>query len=143
MRKNNKDAFFTLLRAGLWGERNSEPRIDGTTDWDKVYQLAQEQSVQGLVLQGIDWFKVHDSGFTIPQVLLLEWIGEVQMIEQQNKEMNKFIASLVQKLQSVGIYSLLVKGQGGAQCYEKPLWRCSGDIDLLLSNDNYQKAKNV
>lgn len=143
---NNIQAFHALVKAGLFPdscEGNSELRIDGTTDWDKVYQLAQEQSVQGLVLQGIDWFKVHDLGFTIPQVLLLEWIGEVQMIEQQNKEMNKFIASLVQKLQSVGIYSLLVKGQGVALCYEKPLWRCSGDIDLLLSNDNYQKAKSA
>jgi len=155
MEANNKDIFFSLLKAGLFPdscEGNPELRIDGTTDWDKVYQLAQEQSVQGLVLQGIDWFKVlrkaqaqaeHDSGFTVPQVLLLEWIGEVQMIEQQNKDMNKFIASLVQKLQSVGIYSLLVKGQGVALCYEKPLWRCSGDIDLLLSNDNYQKAKSA
>lgn len=145
MEANNKDIFFSLLKAGLfpdYGEGNSELRIDGTTDWDKVYQLAQEQSVQGLVLQGIEWFKVHDSGFTIPQVLLLEWIGEVQMIEQQNKDMNKFIASLVQKLQSVGIYSLLVKGQGVALCYERPLWRACGDVDLLLDSDNYNAAKS-
>lgn len=142
MRKNNKDAFFTLLRAGLWGDGNSDIRIEGTTGWNYVYQLAQEQSVQGLVLQGIDWFKAHDSGFTIPQVLLLEWIGEVQMIEQQNKEMSKFIASLVQKLQSVGIYSLLVKGQGVALCYERPLWRACGDVDLLLDSDNYNAAKS-
>lgn len=32
MRKNNKDAFFTLLRAGLWGDGNSDIRIEGTTD---------------------------------------------------------------------------------------------------------------
>lgn len=145
MKTNNKDTFFSLLKAGLFsfhGERNPELRIDGTTDWDEVYRLADEQSVLGLVLQGIDWFRVHDSGLTVPQVLLLQWIGEVQIIEQRNKDMNKFIASLVQKLQSVGINSLLVKGQGVAQCYEKPLWRCSGDIDLLLSNDNYQIAKD-
>ena len=40
-----------------------------------------------------------------------------------------------------GIHTLLVKGQGIAQCYEKPLWRASGDVDLLLSDSNYQKAK--
>ena len=39
------------------------------------------------------------------------------------------------------INTLLVKGQGIAQCYEKPLWRSSGDVDLLLSDSNYNKAK--
>ena len=41
------------------------------------------------------------------------------------------------------IYTLLVKGQGIAQCYSRPLWRSCGDIDLLLSKENYKKAKNV
>ena len=139
----NQQAFFELLRTGLWGNGNPDIRIDGATDWQEVYQLAQEQSVQGLVLQGIEWFKVQGSKFNIPQVLLLQWIGEVQVIEQRNKEMNVFIADLIEKLGKNDIYALLVKGQGIAQCYEKPLWRCSGDVDLLLSYDNYQKAKTL
>ena len=57
--------------------------------------------------------------------------------------MNAFIADLIEKLRQNDIYALLVKGQGVAQCYEKPLWRCSGDVDLLLSNDNYLKAKSA
>lgn len=57
--------------------------------------------------------------------------------------MNAFIAELIDKLRKADIYALLVKGQGIAQCYEKPLWRCSGDVDLLLSADNYEKAKTV
>ena len=140
MLSDKKKIFFELLRAGLWGGGNPDIRIDGTTDWREVYQLSQEQSVQGLVLQGIDWFKVQGSKFNIPQVLLLQWIGEVQVIEQRNKEMNAFVAELIEKLRRNEIYVLLVKGQGVAQCYEKPLWRSSGDIDLLLSNDNYLKA---
>lgn len=137
----NQQAFFELLRTGLWGNRNPDIRIDRATDWQEVYQLAQEQSVQGLVLQGIDWFKVQSSKFNIPQVLLLQWIAEVQVIEQQNKDMNAFIADLIEKLRKNDIYALLVKGQGVAQCYEKPLWRSAGDVDLLLSDDNYDKAK--
>lgn len=137
----NQQAFFELLRTGLWGNGNPDIRIDRATDWQEVYQLAQEQSVQGLVLQGIDWFKVQSSKFNIPQVLLLQWIAEVQVIEQQNKDMNAFIADLIEKLRKNDIYALLVKGQGVAQCYEKPLWRSAGDVDLLLSDDNYDKAK--
>ncbi len=54
-----------------------------------------------------------------------------------------FLARLVEKLRREDIYALLVKGQGIAQCYEKPLWRASGDVDLLLSDTNYEKAKKV
>ena len=78
-----------------------------------------------------------------PQMLLLQWIGEVQIIEKRNKEMNGFIAELIEKLRKNDIYALLVKGQGVAQCYEKPLWRVYGDVDLLLDDENYQKAKEL
>lgn len=147
MRDNTDSAFFEILRAGLWGSGNPDIRIDGATDWVYIYRLAKEQSVQGLVLQGIEWFKNHNDNdnpnlnVSIPQVLLLQWIGEVQMIEKRNKEMNIFIANLIEKLRKFDIYSLLIKGQGIAQCYDKPLWRVSGDIDLLLSKNNYEKAK--
>lgn len=137
---NSIKTFFALLRAGLWSDGNPDIRIDGTPDWDYIYRLAQEQSVQGLVLQGVDSFRFPVSGFKIPQALLLQWIGEVQVIEQRNKEMNAFIADLIEKLRQNDIYALLVKGQGVAQCYKKPYWRCSGDVDLLLSNINYLKA---
>lgn len=148
IKDHNIQAFFALLRAGLfpdYGEGGGMvyDSIFKDLDWEKVYQLAQEQSVQGIVLQGIERFRIQDSGFKLPKVLLLQWIGEVQVIGQRNKEMNAFIAELIEKLRKNDIYALLVKGQGVAQCYEKPYWRCSGDIDLLLSNDNYLKAKSA
>lgn len=139
MDKNQK-AFFELLRAGLWADIESmEKRNQGFTepeDWEKVYQLAEEQSVIGVVLAGIE-----HSYLKPPQELLLQWIGEVQMLEQQNKEMNHFIGVLVDKMRNAGIYTLLVKGQGIAQCYEKPLWRSCGDVDFFLSDDNLKNAK--
>jgi hypothetical protein len=48
---------------------------------------------------------------------------------------------LITKLRKADIYAILVKGQSLAQCYEKPLWRACGDVDLFLSDENYQKAK--
>lgn len=146
MRDNTIEAFFALVKAGLWSDGNPEILIDGTTDWNEVYQLAQEQSVQGLVLQGIEtaqgsWLKVHGLPL-VPKILLLQWIGEVQVIEQRNKEMNLFIAELLESMRKMGIYTLLVKGQGIAQCYERPRWRTSGDIDFFLSDTNYEKAKS-
>ena len=57
--------------------------------------------------------------------------------------MNKFIESLITRINEAGIQALLVKGQGVAQCYERPMWRSAGDIDLLLDADNYEKAKTL
>ena len=138
IKDHNIQAFFALLQAGLWSDGNPDIRIDGTPDWEEVYRLATEQSVLGLILAGLEHSDVKP-----PQMLLLQWIGEVQIIEQRNKEMNTYIAELIENLRESDVYAILVKGQGGAQCYEKPLWRCSGDIDLLLSNDNYNKAKST
>ena len=137
MRKDNTiGAFFALVRAGLWSDGNPEIRIDGTTDWNIVYKLAQEQSVQGLVLAGLE-----HSDIKPPKVLLLQWIGEIQLIEQKNRAMNAFINQLIGDLRKANIYSLIVKGQGVAQCYERPLWRASGDIDFYMNEDDFQKAK--
>ena len=136
----NIQAFFALVRAGLWADvESTDSRNHGfvePVDWEEVYQMSEEQSVIGLVLAGIETSKVKP-----PQELLLQWIGEVQMLEQQNKAMNQFINRMSDELNKNGIDAILIKGQGIAQCYEKPLWRCSGDVDLLLNEENYEKGK--
>lgn len=140
MRDKTIEAFFALVRAGLFLVHGEGFRVNESlfqnVEWEKIYQLAQEQSVLGLVLAGLE-----HSDIKPPKELLLQWIGEVQMIEQRNKTMNQFIAELVQAMRKTGIYTLLVKGQGIAQCYERPFWRACGDVDFFLSNENYQKAK--
>jgi len=144
---NTIESFFALVRAGLFPIHDEGFMVNESlfqdVEWEKVYQLAQEQSVLGLVLAGLEQYKNlnADLDLNIPKVLLLQWIGEVQIIEKQNKDMNAFIAELIEKLRKEDIYAILIKGQGIAQCYEKPLWRSSGDVDLLLSKDNYEKAK--
>jgi len=135
MNSNNKEVFISLVKTGLWEKEERLSSFEGV-EWEEVYRLASEQSVLGLVLAGIEL-----SNLKPPQELLLQWIGEVQMLEQQNLAMNQFIAKLIERLRNADIYTLLVKGQGIAQCYERPLWRVCGDVDLLLSDSNYERAK--
>lgn len=133
---NNQNAFLALLRAGLW---ESEVKLSPykELDYNQIYLLAQEQSVVGLVAAGIE----HLVDTKIPQTLALQFAGDTLQLEQRNRAMNAFISDLFIKLKSTRIDALLVKGQGIAQCYERPLWRASGDIDLLLDEDNYIQAK--
>ena len=148
-RDNTIKVFFTLVRVGLFPVHDEGFMVNESlfqdVEWEKVYQLAQEQSVLGLVLAGLEQYKNLNANLdlNIPKVLLLQGIGEAQVIEQRNKEMNAFIDELIEKLRKEDVYAILVKGQGIAQCYEKPLWRSSGDVDLFLSDEYYQKAKEL
>lgn len=84
-----------------------------------MYRLAEEQSVVGLVSAGIE----HIVDVRVPQEVALTFAGSALQLEQRNKAMNQFIGVLIEKLRAADIYTLLVKGQGVAQCYERPLWR--------------------
>ena len=137
MKDNSKDAFFDLVRAGLWNHEVSFSSY-GDADFDKILQMAGEQSVNGLVTAGLELVDIK-----VPREVVLQFVGRALQIEQQNLAMNEFVETLIEKLQSAGIYALLLKGQGIAQCYNKPLWRTNGDVDIFLSDDNYRKAKDL
>lgn len=132
----NIQVFFALLRAGLW-EQDVELQKYGDADYSQVLQLAEEQSVVGLVAAGSD----HVIDLTIPKADKFQFIGQTLQLEQRNLAMNAFVAALIQRLRDAGIYTVLVKGQGVAQCYERPLWRACGDVDLFFDSEKYEKAK--
>lgn len=135
---NNVEVFYTVLRAGLW-EKDVLLSSFESIDFYEVYRLAEEQSVLGLMAAGIE----HVKDYRIPQDITLQFVGQTIQLEQRNQSMNHFIVKLISKLRAASVYTLLVKGQGVAQCYERPLWRTCGDIDLFLSEENYNKAKQV
>lgn len=134
---SNVSLFYELVRAGLW-EKEIRLSTYEDLDLDEIYRLAEEQSVLGLTAAGIE----HVTDISLPKEKVLPFAGVALQLEQANSAMNLFIEELIEKMREVGIYTLLVKGQGVAQCYERPLWRACGDVDLLLSQDNYKKAKN-
>lgn len=133
---DDTNLFLELVRAGLWG---TEVRLGlfENVDYSRLMEMATEQSLVGLIAAGMEY--VLDTRF--PKADVLRFIGQALQIEQRNKAMNAFIASLIERTRAADIYLLLVKGQGIAQCYKKPLWRACGDVDLFLSEDNYVKAK--
>lgn len=135
---NNQKAFFELLRAGLWEKEARLSELKGI-DYYSILRLAEEQSVVGLVTAGLE----RTSDVKIPKDVVRQFIGGALRLEQRNTAMNAFIAGLIEQLRAADVYAVLVKGQGIAQCYERPLWRACGDVDLLLSDSGYEKAKEV
>lgn len=131
-------SFFALVKAGLWGQ-NVRLSASDNIDYKQIYQIAEEQSVLGLIAAGLE----HLKDVRAPKEDVLQFVGQALQLEQRNKAMNAYLAELIELLRKKDVYAILVKGQGIAQCYEKPLWRASGDVDLLLSDSNYEKAKQI
>jgi hypothetical protein len=130
------ESFFTILRAGLW-EKSVRIAPFEPIDFDAIYDLAEEQSVIGLVAAGLE----HVEDRKIVKKEALPFLKKVYGLEARNSSMNSFIGNIIRRMRNAGVYALLVKGQGVAQCYSRPQWRSSGDIDLLLDEPNYEKAK--
>ena len=143
---NTIESFFLLVRAGLFGRTDGieDFQPDGV-DWEEVYRLADEQSVVGLVADGIDLIRVefsktHPDTPLVPEDWSLRFVTVILQQEQCNLGMNRFVEQLIGRLQRRNVYAILLKGQGLAQCYPNPLRRAYGDVDLLLREEDYQKA---
>ncbi|MBQ6437500.1 MAG: nucleotidyltransferase family protein [Bacteroidales bacterium] len=136
MQSNSQEVFFALVRAGLWEQ---QVRLSQYNDihFAELFRLAEEQSVVGLVAAGLE--QVAD--VKPPKDWALQLVGQTLQLELRNTGMNHFIEEMVGKMHDKNIHPILVKGQGIAQCYEKPLWRACGDVDFLLGQDDYDKAK--
>lgn len=52
MLDNKQHALLALVRAGLWEKAVANLNLDfnDKVDWEKIYQLAEEQAVIGVVL---------------------------------------------------------------------------------------------
>ncbi len=133
--------FLDLLRAGLWGASPDLSLYDKDTDWKKVMALAEEQTMVGIVADGISMLPVEKRG---ERKLVVPFFARAMALEDENKRMNKFAPFLITQLEKKGVKALLLKGQGVAMCYRQPLHRVVGDIDLLVvDNEQYQKARQL
>lgn len=135
IKRNTQTVFFALVRAGLW-EQDVQLVPFGDIDFAEIQRMAEEQSVLGLVAAGLE----HVIDKKVAKKDVLQIIGQTIQYEQRNQAMDYFIGVIVEKMRKADIYTLLVKGQGVAQCYARPQWRANGDVDFLLSEENYQKA---
>lgn len=126
--------FIALLRygAGL----SEECPLSDSPDWEELYKLAEAHAVLGLVAPP-DSFPEEKRNITYQQQLFDDSLE----IIRRNKQVNEVLAQVVAYLRKNNIESLLQKGQGVAQCYPNPMLRMSGDIDLLVREEDFERAR--
>lgn len=141
MSKNKVIAVFEdLLRAGLWGTPLGDLWKElKEEDWKQVLWLARQQTVQGLVFDGLQVIK------DIPPLkkLMFELTIQVIRIEQLNKLLNRTAIYFIEKLRANGVQAVLLKGQGVATLYPHPERRQCGDIDLYVGLSQYEKTRQL
>lgn len=91
--------------------------------------LAEEQGLSAIVLDGIE--KLPDSQRP-PQVLLLEWIGEVLQGEQTYQLHQEVATNMANLFHANSIRTYVIKGRIVSECYPKPNHRVSSDMDCFL-----------
>lgn len=126
--------FFELLRGSIdgGGFLSHKPSTD---DWQKLFDVAENQSVLGVCMAGLEAF--NNQGQRPPKELLLKWIGIAQQIEQRNKTVNRHCLELQKKLYDARLKYCMLKGQGNAQMYieknpQLSFLRQPGDIDVWV-----------
>lgn len=128
--------FFELIQVAL-GTRDALSRVPNVNEWKKIYIEAQRQAVTGIAVEGID--KLPQSQRP-NQMMVLEWIGETEMIRQRNLVLNKRSVEIQEAFLKFGLRSCILKGQGNAAMYPNPYSRMPGDIDIWVDGD--RKAIN-
>lgn len=109
--------FVELIQIAL-GTRIVLSRIPSEGEWQQIFDTAAKQSLVGVVLHGIEELRAKNAELSVPRVLLLQWIGEVQVIEQQNKKLDEAAEHLTRIFKNGGFRSCVLKGQGVARLYD-------------------------
>lgn len=137
-----KQAFLLLLRQGLWKKVEETAGLFPlqANEWTEVREMAQKQTVQGIVYDGICLLP---PAFYPPRSLFLSWTVETDTLERINKQHRKVLDLLTQlHTQVPATPFLLLKGIGIADFYPTPGHRLAGDIDLWFGNEEQTEAAN-
>lgn len=134
-----RNVVIPLLRLGLENslaedENLSNYIILSAEKWKAIGDLAREQGVLGIMLDGIEKLEGSRCGATRALKLetKLELIGEVMQIEQRYHHQLAVMNDLAEKWRNNGCRVMIMKGLANASIYPKPEHRNLGDIDCYL-----------
>lgn len=133
------EQFYSFLRSSI---DNSIPLTyipQSKVDWLQLYNNSVKQAIQSVVFDQIKRI----TNLCIPKELLYEWIAQDEQIKQRNILLNRKCVEVTQLFRNAGFRSCILKGQGNALMYPRPLSRISGDIDIWVEGNRNDIKKFV
>ena len=132
--------YLTILAYCLDNQLSNIPNVS-SIDWNVLYNFCQQQAVQGIVFEGLNRLSEENNIILgIPTELVYTWFAQTNLIEIQNKKLNKRTIEISNYFTNKGIKSCILKGQGNALMYPKPSIRSSGDIDIWIDGTKEEIA---
>lgn len=120
--------FFQLIHVytGILSSFRDTPT---EKEWEELYHMAVKQTLAGILFHAIEKLPAEQRP---PRSLLLQWFALAENIRKQNALLNNECLRIQQLLETEGLHSVILKGQGVATYYPTPLLRTPGDIDLWV-----------
>lgn len=133
-----QELFFELILV-CTGAKDSLSCHYTEAQWNDALVLAQEQSIEGVLLSAIEQLKAnvnhnvnHNGSFDIPKLVLLQWIGSVQMLEANSRKISEAGETVIKYFRENGFACNILKGSAVASYYLQPERRSSGDVDVWV-----------
>lgn len=132
--------FFELIQISL-GNREELERIPSDIEWTQMLELAQKQSLTGLLFDGMAKCLPKEKGGKPSS--FFEWYALQQRVIALNTLQNKRAQELYEIFKEGNYRSCVLKGQGTATYYDRPEIRQSGDIDLWVEDERDEVVEFV
>lgn len=140
------EIIYALIGEALFGQRaegnagNSIKSLANEKDpeiWNKVYAELQAQAVVGITAP------VAARHGEIPENLRRKWTSLQKPFAIKYVQMAAGQSETCQLFQEAGIRVAVMKGMAAAIYYPVPEYRVMGDVDLLVSPEDYERAANL
>lgn len=125
----SKDTFLQLVHKAV--DNSYQMELSKGTDWANVLDVAYSQGVLGVCLEAIELLPVG----TIPQQILLQWIGLTELQRQQFEQTWRVACKLDKLWAANGIHATVLKGRSIAKYYPVPSHRYSCDLDVFIGEE--------
>ena len=145
------EILMELLGAGA-GTKERFCAKPADAEWRWLHAEAVRQSVVGVAFAGLDHVQAasqgaDDPGNTTdiiakpPTDLLMRWAMEEQRLRALNAKFDAEARRLTELFESLGLYSVILKGQGNAMLYPEAAPRTPGDIDIFVEGGKCEVLK--
>lgn len=129
------ELFFELIRVSL-GLQEGLSRIPSPKGWQRLYNMADKQSLLGVCFAGVQRLCDMDAEYYcgMTEVQYLTWMGMAAEIQQRSREVDEQCVQLQGMLLADGMGSCVLKGRAVGALYSGELseLRQSGDVDVWV-----------
>lgn len=127
-----QEAFFAILRGGLWCEAAQLPFQPSLDEWKEMHLMARQQAVTGIFYHGMLQLPAENRAPSAVMIALTAEIERIEYFNDRNTAVQEHLCSFCRKL---GLHPLILKGNTLGAYYENPRYRMSGDIDIAFPKE--------